>query len=211
MLRVGFHLHMGPQASFNLPFGHLKRATTENNSVETAQFEVSGQKFVDLSDNGYGVALLNDCKYGFRCKNGYLDLNLIRSPHSGPGRNVDFGEHTLEYALYPHVGELGADVYREAYFLNNPVLRTQGEGAGEGGSFMDSSNENIIIETIKLADDGNGILLRVYNCSEETQTGQVRVAGRRAVEYTNVMEEHRAAATEEITLHGFEVKIIRYA
>jgi len=210
MLRVGFHLPMGDDASFNLPFGHIKRKTTENNSIEKAQFEVSGQKFVDLSDGGYGVALLNDCKYGFRCKNGYLDINLIRSPHSGPGRNVDFGEHTLEYALYPHVGDLGADVYREAYFLNNPVLRTQGEDAKATQAFMSSSNDNMIIETVKIADDGNGILLRVYNCSDEPQSGEVRVAGYKALEYTNVMEEHRSVATEAIMLNGFEVKIIRY-
>ena len=211
MLRVGFHLHMGKEASFNIPYGHVERATTENNSIETAQYEVSGQKFVDLTDGDFGVSLLNDCKYGFRCKNGYLDIDLLRSPAGGPGKDVDFGEHTLEYALYPHEGPLGADTYREAYFLNNPVLRTNGENAVEPSPFMSSSNENIVIETVKIPEDNNGLLLRVYNSSNIPQSGEVRVAGHSAIAFTDVMEQAIAPASEMIALRGFELKIIRFA
>jgi len=211
MLRVGFNLHMGPQASFNLPFGHIKRATTENNKIEKAQFEVSGQKFVDLTDGDYGVALLNDCKYGFRCKNGYLDINLIRSPRGGPGKNVDFGEHTLEYALFPHEGPLDEKTYAQAYFLNNPVLRTGDGESKKATPFITTSNENIVVEHVKIADDGNGVLLRVYNCSEVPQTSTVQVRGMKAVCFAGVMEDERGTATEEITLKGFEVKIVRFA
>ena len=210
MLRVGFRLHMGPEAAFNLPFGHIRRATTENNSVESAQFEVSGQKFVDLTDGDFGVSLLNDCKYGFRCKNGYLDIDLLRSPRGGPGRDVDFGEHTLEYALYPHEGPLGADTYREAYFLNNPVLLTQGEATGTPLPFMASANENIVIESVKVPEDGNGLLVRVYNSSEDTQAGQVNVTGHRPAELAGVMENGLGPAPETLELHGFALKIIRY-
>jgi len=216
MLRVGFHLHMGPEASFNLPFGHIKRSTTENNSIEKAQFEVSGQKFVDLTDGDFGVSLLNDCKYGFRCKNGYLDIDLLRSPRGGPGRDVDFGDHTLEYALYPHEGPLGVDTYREAYFFNNPVLRTkhvcdtQGEVPIENAPFMASSNKNIVIESVKVPEDGNGLLVRVYNSSEDDQSGEVKVAGHCALEFAGVMEEGRGPVEGPFDLHGFELKIIRF-
>jgi len=210
MLRVGFELPMGPQASFNLPFGHIKRATTENNSIESAQFEVSGQKFVDLTDDGFGVSLLNDCKYGFRCKNGYLDIDLLRSPRGGPGRDVDFGGHTLEYALYPHEGPLGADTYREAYFFNNPLLVTQGDAADTPVPFMASSNENIVIESVKVPEDGNGLLVRAYNSSEENRSGQINVTGHRALEFAGVMEEGRGPAPETLEFHGFELKIVRF-
>ncbi|MCL2299444.1 MAG: alpha-mannosidase [Firmicutes bacterium] len=211
MLRVGFRLHMGPQASFNLPFGHLKRATTENNSIESAQFEVSGQKFVDLTDGDFGVSLLNDCKYGFRCKDGYLDIDLLRSPRGGPGRNVDFGAHSLEYALYPHEGPLGADTYAQAYFLNNPVLRTQqGESAAAPLPFLASSNVNIVIESVKVPEDGNGLLVRAYNSSEDAQSGEVKAAGHRALEFAGVMEEGRGPAEGTLEFHGFELKIIRF-
>jgi len=210
MLRVGFHMHMGPQASFNLPFGHIKRATTENNSIEKAQFEVSGQKFVDVTDGDFGVSLLNDCKYGFRCKNGFLDMDLLRSPRGGPGRDVDFGVTTLEYALYPHEGPLGADTYREAYFLNNPILLTQGDAPMESAPFMASSNENFVIETVKVPEDGNGLMVRVYNSSEDCQSGSVSVAGCRPLEFAGVMEEGRGPVPEVFELHGFELRIIRF-
>ena len=215
MLRVRFELPMGGQASFNVPFGHIERATTENNSIEKAQYEVSGQKFVDLTEVGFGadafgVSLLNDCKYGFRCKNGVLDMNLVRSPRGGPGRNVDFGEHTLEYALYPHEGPLGAGTYREAYFLNNPVLMTTGEIKKESPPFMFSTNENIVIESIKIPADGNGLLLRVYNSSETAQSGEVSVRGCRAAESVNIMEETLAPASEKLELRAFELRILRF-
>ena len=211
MLRVGFHLHMGGQASFNLPFGHIRRPTTENGSIETAQFEVSGQKFVDLTDGDFGVSLLNDCKYGFRCKDGYLDIDLLRSPRGGPGRDVDFGDHALEYALYPHEGPLGAGTYREAYFLNNPLLLTQGEPATSTPvPFMASSNANLVIEGVKVPEDGNGLLVRVYNSSEGNQSGEVQVAGHRALEFAGVMEEWRGPVEGTLEFHGFELKIIRY-
>ena len=212
MLRVRFGLRQAAEASYNLPFGHIKRAMTENNSIEKAQFETSGQKFVDVSYGDYGLSLLNDCKYGFRCKNGVLDIDVIRSPWRGPGTNVDFGENTLEYALYPHEGPLGPDTYREAYFLNNPILLTRDAAPTEAPPlpFIHSGNPNIVAESVKIAGDGDGLLLRVYNCSEEAQSGEVRVAGYRAAEYANVMEEALAPATGFFELHGFELKIARY-
>ena len=211
MLRVGFNLPMGDKASFNIPYGHIERATTENNKIEKAQYEVSGQKFVDLTDGDYGVTLINDSKYGFRCKNGYLDINLLRSPRGGPGKNVDQGAHELEYALYPHEGPLDSDVYAQAYFLNNPILRT-GEGkAKKAVPLVRTTNENIVVEHVKIADDGNGLLLRIYNSSAQPQCGEVRVAGHKPKCYTGVMEDDdRGAATEQVELRGFELKIVRY-
>jgi len=154
--------------------------------------------------------LLNDCKYGFRCKNGFLDIDLLRSPRGGPGRDVDFGVTTLEYALYPHEGPLNADTYREAYFFNNPVLLTQGDAPIENVPFMSSSNENIIIETVKVPEDGNGLMVRVYNSCEAHQSGSVSVTGYRPLEFAGVMEEGRGPVPEEFELHGFELRIIRF-
>lgn len=210
MLRVGFALHMPAQASFNVPFGHVERATTEKNSIEAAQYEVSGQKFVDLSGEEFGISLLNDCKYGFRCKNGWLDIDLLRSPRGGPSKGGDFGEHSLEYALYPHEGPLGVDTYREAYFLNNPILQGQGGHADARPPFLASSNERIIIESVKLPEDGNGLLVRVYNCGPTAQSGALRVAGYQAQSVVGVMEEALAPASESLDLQGFELKIIRF-
>ena len=212
MLRVRFAFPDPGEASFNLPFGHIKRATTESNSIEKAQFEVSGHKFVDLSTDEFGVSLLNDCKYGFRCKNGTLDVDLLRSPRGGPGTHVDFGGHTLEYAIYPHEGPLSADTYAQAYFLNNPIKITSGGSASAlaGDAFMCSSNENIVIESVKLAGDGNGLLLRLYNCSEKPQCGEVSVTGLRPVNFAGIMENDLGPVEGELEFRGFELKLVRF-
>ncbi|MEI6580451.1 MAG: glycoside hydrolase family 38 C-terminal domain-containing protein, partial [Eubacteriales bacterium] len=123
MLRIAFPTAVETdECNFNIQFGHISRKTTENDSVEKAQYEVSGQKFVDMSEESFGLSFINDCKYGYRCKGGIIDLDLIRSPKKGPGKNVDQGEQTIHYALMPHDGKLGVETYREAYLLNNPFI-----------------------------------------------------------------------------------------
>ena len=140
-----------------------------------------------------------------------LDINLLRSPARGPGTQVDFGEHSLEYALYPHEGPLGADTYREAYFLNNPIAVTAGSApATTGTPYIVSTNPNIVAESVKLPADGRGVLVRVYNSAESEQSGELRVTGYRAAESAGVMEEALAPASEAITLRSFELRIVRY-
>jgi len=102
-------------------------------------------------------------------------------------------------------------VYAQAYFLNNPILRTGDGKAKQAKPLVTTTNENIVVEHVKIADDGNGLLLRIYNSSAEPQTGEVHVAGRKAKHYTGVMEEDdRGTATEQHTLPGFALKIVRY-
>ena len=70
---------------------------------EIAQYEVCGYKFGDISDENYGVALLNDCKYGYAAKGNLLSLSLLKSS-KGPNTHADMGLHTFTYSLYPHIG-----------------------------------------------------------------------------------------------------------
>ena len=81
MLRVHFPVDvMAERASFDIQYGYVKRNTHRNTSWDKAKFEVVGHKYADLSDHDYGVALLNDCKYGYMVHDNLLDLNLLRSP-----------------------------------------------------------------------------------------------------------------------------------
>ena len=165
MLRVEFPVNViSNECSFNVPFGHIKRATTENNSVEKAQYEVSGQKFVDMSNDKYGISIINDCKYGYRCKENIIDINLIRSPAGGPGSNVDQGEHTLKLALYTHKGRLNSDTYRYCYEINNELTVLSGTGSCDRFSPYKCNNKNIVLEAVKIADDNGSAVMRLYNC-----------------------------------------------
>ena len=69
-----------------------------------ARFEVAAHRFADLSEQGYGVALLNDGKYGHHAHGNELGLSLLRSPVY-PDPLADEGQHSFTYALFPHAGD----------------------------------------------------------------------------------------------------------
>ncbi len=197
------------EAAFNIQFGHIMRKTTENTDGEKAQYEVSAQKFVDLSDGKEGIALLNDCKYGYRCKHGVIDVDLVRSPKHGPGENVDQGRNTLRLALYPHAGGVSEDVYKQAYVLNNPVVAIDGTGEALIPTF-ENGNENVVVEAVKPADDANGFIVRAYNSSEQMQAVKLAFAGYKAAETVGILENTIAELNSEFELKPFELVCIRF-
>lgn len=163
MLRTSFNVAIKAEfASYEIQFGEIKRSTHENTTWDLAQFETCGHKWVDLSQPDYGVALLNDCKYGHRITKNVMDLNLLRAQNY-PGINADRGEHEFVYAIYPHSGEESTgNVVRQAYELNVPLYALQGAGKKSTKKSFVFADGNIVIDTIKKAEDSNDIILRLY-------------------------------------------------
>ena len=109
-------------ATYETQFGLVRRPTHYNTSWDMARFEVCGHKFVDLSEVGSGVALLNDCKYGMSVHDGLMRLSLVRSPKA-PDAHCDIGRHTFRYGVLPHCGNLEASgVVQAGYAFNIPLL-----------------------------------------------------------------------------------------
>ncbi len=211
MLRCAFPTNIAAnEASFNIQFGHIKRPTTENTPAEKAQFEVSAQKFVDLSDGSAGLSLLNDCKYGYRCKNGVIDVDLVRSPKGGPGSNVDQGKQTLKLALLAHEGGVNEELYREAYLLNDPITAVNGTAEATAVPAYLCDHAAFVVEAVKPADDKSGFIARIYNSSETAQTAPVAFAGYRAAETVDILESKLADFTGELTLKPFELICLRF-
>jgi alpha-mannosidase len=127
LLKVEFPLAVrAPVARFETQFGHTERPTHSNQPTDAAMFETCGHKYGDLSESGYGVALLNDCKYGYSCRGSTLCLSLLRSPKA-PDADCDMGKHTIRYGIYPHVGSIqdcvaGRGVVQAASLFNSPLL-----------------------------------------------------------------------------------------
>lgn len=167
MLRADFDpANFGDQAEFEIQFGAMKRATTERNSLEAAQFEVCGHKWASVHQDGRGFALLNDSKYGHRVKNGRMSLNLLRAPVY-PNKTADRGEHAFSYAICP-LGEDNARAVEEAYRLNHPLLVCRSR---ETASVASVSNPAVVLETIKRSEDGGAIVLRLFeSLGKEAQT-----------------------------------------
>jgi alpha-mannosidase len=206
MLRAQFYpVHFGTTAKSEIQFGHIDRVTTENDTVETAQFETCAHKWIATEDDRGGFALLNDSKYGHRAKLGLVSLNLLRSP-TFPDKTADRGAHAFTYAFTPFAtGDL-AKVVREGYRLNNPLL----PGNVQFDSFASTSDPGVIIETIKMAEDGNGTIIRLYeSLGRATTTALMTRLPHSAAHLTDLVERPIGAADlDALSLTPFEIVTI---
>ncbi|XP_067676860.1 alpha-mannosidase 2C1-like [Haliotis asinina] len=153
-------------ATYEIQFGHLQRPTHYNTSWDSAKYEVCGHKWADISEHGRGVALLNDCKYGYSCVGGTLRLSLLRSP-TAPDPNCDIGDHEFTYAVMPYSGTFqDAGVIQEGYNLNSPlILRTNLTlTLSPGGiSYFRLDTNQVVLETVKVSEeDPQSLILRLY-------------------------------------------------
>ena len=167
-------VHAG-EASYEIQFGNIRRPTHTNTEWDFARFEVPGHRWADLSQGDYGVAILNDCKYGYDVHENVLGLSLLKSAVR-PDETADRKVHHFTYSLYPHRGTAEtADVTKAAINLNMPVLTQCVPADGQGESFVRSSFVHtdcghILLDTVKLAEDGKSCVVRLYeykNCSDD--------------------------------------------
>ncbi|KAG2432931.1 hypothetical protein HXX76_008661 [Chlamydomonas incerta] len=114
-----------PAAAYEVQFGAVERPTHTNTSWDWARFEVCAHKWADLSEPGYGLTLLNDCKYGHAVHGHVMRLTLLRSPKA-PDANTDMGTHALRYGLLPHAGSWQqAGVAAHGWAFNAPLRLMQ--------------------------------------------------------------------------------------
>lgn len=179
LLKASFPLEVrNPDATFEIQFGTVKRPTHRNTSWEQEKFEVCGHHWADLSETGYGVSLLNDCKYGYDVHRNILRLTLLRGTEF-PDPEADRGTHEFTYSLLPHLGDAAsADTARRAWELNVPAVAAAGAALLKGSpaeqTFFAVSGP-AILDTIKPAEDGKGWILRLYE--PYGSRGQVEVRG----------------------------------
>jgi alpha-mannosidase len=169
LLKASFPIDvLAPQATYEIQWGNVQRPTHRNTSWDWARFETCAQKWVDLSEGGYGASLLNDCKYGHDIQDNVIRLSLLRSP-TVPDPEADQGQHRFAYSLLPHDGGWDERTVVEAYALNDPLIvwatgrNTQQEkGDTKHESFISVDLPSVVIETIKQAEDGRGVIVRLY-------------------------------------------------
>ncbi len=160
-LKVAFPVAIrSTRATFEIQHGHIERPTVANTSWDVARFEVCGHRWADLSEPGYGVALLNDGKYGYDIRGNVMRLSLLRGP-GYPDPEADQGHHRFSYALFPHPGDLRAEgrVVEEAEFFNLPIVVVP--GAGAEGQLVSVDRPGVSIEAVKWADRTDGVVVRL--------------------------------------------------
>jgi alpha-mannosidase len=216
MLRSSFPVAVrADEATFEIQFGSLRRPTHCNTTWDLARFEVCAQKWVDISERAYGVALLNDCKYGHQVRENVIDIDLLRSPCS-PDPTADRAVHQFTYALYPHAGDhVVGGVSRAAYELNVPLRVLEAPGTVDGRSFLTVDAPNVIVEAVKKAEDSDRIIVRLYEANGASVTARISLPeGASTAELVDLMEENPAAlpvrdGAAELAFGPFEVHTLR--
>ncbi|KAM8972229.1 alpha-mannosidase 2C1 [Pelodytes ibericus] len=151
-------------ATYEIQFGHLQRPTHRNTSWDWARYEVWAHRWMDLSEYGFGVAVLNDCKYGCSALGNVLSLSLLRAPKS-PDATADMGNHEFSYALMPHGGTFQeAGVIQSAYNFCIPLLTTlSGAAQPKSCSAFTVLSPAVVLETVKQAENQpDSLVLRLY-------------------------------------------------
>lgn len=181
MLKIAFPLNVHTsKANYEVQFGNVERNTHKNTSWDEAKFEVCGQKWVDISEYGYGISLLNDCKYGFNTEENVLKMTVLKCGKY-PNTEADQGDHEFKYAIYPHGGDFReGETVKAAYSFNQPLesMMLSGTSDKQKGlsdtnfSLVSTEQKNIVIETMKCSQDGEDMVLRLYdayNCSSNVK------------------------------------------
>src|SRR5215217_1198203 len=183
------------EATFETMYGVVRRPTHRNTSWDAARFEMVAHRFADLSEPGYGVALLNDGKYGHSVRDNVLGISLLRSPvHPDP--LADEGEHHFTYSLLPHEGDwTEAGVVQEAFALNSPLCVAESAPATGGtlpfeSGFIAAEGVVLALGSLKKAEDGRGLILRFYEPHGARGKSILRFSKEiKKVERVNLLEE----------------------
>lgn len=195
LLKAAFPVDvLSTRATFHIQFGTVERATHDNTAFDRGRFEVPAHHWADLSEGDYGVSLLNDCKYGYDVKGNVLRISLLRAP-TDPDPHADEGRHEFTYALLPHAGDWRCGTVQQGYELNNPCIAVTAEARGgllpKRYAFAAVSEDNVILETVKKAEDTDAIILRVYEAYGQRGDVTITLARKpRKVTECDLMEEY---------------------
>ncbi len=223
LLKAAFDLAASaPAATYEIPYGTIKRPTTRDNSWESAKFEVPAIRWADLGDGKHGFSLINESKYGYDAKGNTLRLSLLRSP-TDPDPNADRGHHHFSYALYPHAGDWQqALTVRHGYEYNYKLEAMQVDShAGTlpaRNSFIKPEAQNIVLTAVKKAEDSNALILRFYEWAGKDSLTRIQIPkGATSAELTNLLEDQHGSNvpiegnTITVPTHPYEIVTVKIA
>lgn len=197
------------QATFETMYGTTQRPTHRNTSWDAARFEVSGHRFADLSEAGYGVALLNNGKYGHSALDNVLALSLVRGPLY-PDPYADEGHHAFAYAILPHAGTWAeAGVPAAAFAFNSPLIAAPAGSAPAGStSLVTASGITLQLGSVKRAADGDGLILRLFEPNGGRGAARLRFARPvSSVNAVNLLEDADPESVADLAHAGHDVSL----
>lgn len=209
VLKVAFPVDVHTNsATYETQFGHIERPTHQNTSWDAAKFEVCGHKWITTFENGYGVGMLNDCKYGFNTEGSTMKLTVLKCSQY-PNEEADQGEHKLTYSIMAYEGDFReAGLINEAYALNQPLTARKVEAnkgtLSDSFSLVSCDKQNVIVETVKKAEADSGMIVRMYDAFNRRANATVTVAnGFKAAYLCDLLENE----IEKLDFDGNKVTI----
>ena len=175
LLRVAFNtLIHANRARYDIQYGNLERSTNNNTSWEQAKFESVAHKWADLSQRDYGLALLNDCKYGYRIKDSQISLTLLKSGIY-PDIYADQGKHDFVYSLLPHKGDfLTGQVEKNGLEVNRSLGLYPWRNSDSLSCLLNfKSDFPVSLDAFKISEVGNNLIVRFHDYSGTNNKVQV--------------------------------------
>ncbi|MDZ7290718.1 MAG: glycosyl hydrolase-related protein [candidate division KSB1 bacterium] len=156
------------RATAEIPFAAIERPTNGQ--------EFSMQKWMDLSNEQFGVTLVNDSKYGADVQDGVVRMTALRSPDA-PDPKADEGEHHFTFAITPHSGDWRSGAVQNGYSFNLPliarVIQQQNGTLPPVHSFLSIEPARVIVSALKKAEDGDAWILRIYESTGQSATATI--------------------------------------
>lgn len=221
VLKVAFPVDVHTNtAIYETQFGYIERPTHANTSWDAAKFEVCAHKWMTVAEDNYGVAMLNDCKYGFNTEGSTMKLTVLKCSQY-PNAEADQGAHKLTYSIMAYKGDFrNAGVINEAYALNQPFeVKTVGANNGEfddNFSLVSCDKSNVIVETVKKAEADDGMIVRLYDAFNRRTRATVTVANGFKEAYLCDLMENELEKLEfdgssvTIKVNNFEIVTLKF-
>ncbi|HUE68377.1 MAG TPA: glycoside hydrolase family 38 C-terminal domain-containing protein [Candidatus Acidoferrum sp.] len=212
ILKVAFPVTVtSREATYEIQFGHVRRPTHMDDSKARAMFEVCAQRWADLGDGGYGVALLNDSKHGYDIHESVMRLSLLRGP-THPDPTADVGRHRFTYALMPHPGDFREAGVIEAAEDLNCALRIVPTNLplGASRSLIEIDTRQVIVEAIKRAEDSDAVVVRLYEAWGRPCRARVTTTlPARRITLCDLLEREIAETSLELDLTPFKILTLK--
>jgi alpha-mannosidase len=192
LLKAAFPLAVWTdEAVYETQFGAVARPTHYTTPYDLARYEVCAHRFAAMEEPGFGVALVNESKYGHSAHDGTLRLSLLRAPRA-PDPDADRGRHRFAYALVPYAGSwMQAGIAREARRFNVPLRRVPGDGLG--APLLACHGADVVIEAVKLAEESDAAVVRLYEPHGARGTAHLRLGPAlgpiRSAQRANLLED----------------------
>lgn len=207
------------EATYEIQYGNVKRPTHYNTSWDFAKFEVCAHKWLDVSEQDYGVGLMNDCKYGYSVHDGVIGCTMLKSAVY-PNPDADKEHHTFWYSLCPHQGGFDqAGMVAQSYLFNNPCVAVEKQNQGgtlpRSASWIAADDPNVVIEVVKQAEDSEDIIVRLYQSLNRRSEVKLTTgfALKRAARCTMLEQEEAELAVEQnqmtLSLKPFEIVTLK--